>query len=150
ASAGRLSVGALGTDKRVCVSLALRPRGARFLHYARAPQGRAGRSNVRTAFVVQSSHICVSLGFGCSADSREKSNSNGGKRMRLAHNTMYRSQVQISVVVPLFNEEENLEALHRRLSLALDSLGDEYELVLVNDGSRDETPRLLNDLTEVD
>jgi dolichol-phosphate mannosyltransferase len=52
----------------------------------------------------------------------------------------------ISVVVPLFNEEENCLELHRRLSAVLGASGSPYEIVLVNDGSRDATPRLLDEL----
>jgi polyisoprenyl-phosphate glycosyltransferase len=43
----------------------------------------------------------------------------------------------ISVVVPIFNEEENLPELRRRVGLALDATGEPWELILVNDGSRD-------------
>jgi polyisoprenyl-phosphate glycosyltransferase len=43
----------------------------------------------------------------------------------------------ISVVLPVFNEEHGLAELHRRLSAALTSFGDSYELIFVNDGSRD-------------
>jgi len=57
---------------------------------------------------------------------------------------------EISVVVPLFNEEENIAELHRRLTQALDALDTSYELVLVNDGSRDATPELLDELAESD
>ncbi len=46
---------------------------------------------------------------------------------------------QISVVIPLFNEAENLADLHRELKTALDSLGRPYEVLLVDDGSRDGT-----------
>jgi dolichol-phosphate mannosyltransferase len=53
---------------------------------------------------------------------------------------------EISVVVPLYNEQENLPELHRRLTEALGKLGLPYELVFVNDGSRDATPALLDDL----
>jgi len=53
---------------------------------------------------------------------------------------------QISVVVPLYNEEENIPELHRRLSAALGGLLHDYELVFVNDGSRDRTAELLNGL----
>jgi dolichol-phosphate mannosyltransferase len=57
---------------------------------------------------------------------------------------------QVSVVVPLFNEEENLPELHRRLSASLARAGCTYELVLVDDGSRDATPRILRALRERD
>jgi dolichol-phosphate mannosyltransferase len=52
----------------------------------------------------------------------------------------------LSVVVPLFNEQENLAELHRRLSASLGRLGRSYELIFVNDGSRDATPQILRDL----
>jgi polyisoprenyl-phosphate glycosyltransferase len=52
--------------------------------------------------------------------------------------------------VPLYNERENLPELHRRLTRSLGELGTDYELVFVNDGSRDETPRLLDDLAARD
>jgi dolichol-phosphate mannosyltransferase len=57
---------------------------------------------------------------------------------------------EVSVVVPLYNEEENLPELHRRLSVALGRLGCSYELVFVNDGSRDATPQILRGLREQD
>jgi dolichol-phosphate mannosyltransferase len=53
-------------------------------------------------------------------------------------------------VIPLWNEQENLEALYRRLSLTLDGLELSYEIVFVNDGSRDATPALLDGLQESD
>jgi dolichol-phosphate mannosyltransferase len=52
----------------------------------------------------------------------------------------------ISVVVPLFNEQENVIDLHLRLSQVLQTLEVPYQILLVDDGSRDATPRLINDL----
>jgi glycosyltransferase involved in cell wall biosynthesis len=43
----------------------------------------------------------------------------------------------LSIVVPVFNEEAVLEALHRRVSTTLQRSGETFELVLVDDGSRD-------------
>ena len=43
----------------------------------------------------------------------------------------------ISVVVPIYNERENIEPLHRALTFAMRNLGHPYELVFVDDGSRD-------------
>src|SRR4051794_20078260 len=57
---------------------------------------------------------------------------------------------EISVVVPLYNEQENVAELHRRLGLALGSLGVPYEIVFVDDGSRDATPRLIDELQGAD
>lgn len=56
----------------------------------------------------------------------------------------------VSVVVPLYNEEENLPALYASLTWAMRNLGRDYELVFVDDGSRDATPRLLRELAERD
>lgn len=50
----------------------------------------------------------------------------------------------LSVVVPVFNEEGGIAELHRRLGAALASAGMPYEIVLVNDGSRDRSAELLD------
>jgi undecaprenyl-phosphate 4-deoxy-4-formamido-L-arabinose transferase len=50
---------------------------------------------------------------------------------------------RVSVVVPVYNEQEVLPALFARLYPALDALGRSYELILVDDGSRDRSPQLL-------
>jgi len=47
--------------------------------------------------------------------------------------------VRISVVAPLYNEQENIDALFRRLLEVLEALNTSYEIVCVNDGSRDNT-----------
>lgn len=49
----------------------------------------------------------------------------------------------ISVVVPVFNEEGNLPELHRRLRQALDRVGGESEIILVDDGSTDGSRRTM-------
>jgi dolichol-phosphate mannosyltransferase len=56
----------------------------------------------------------------------------------------------LSVVVPLYNEEENIAELHRRLTSSLKQMGLGYEIVFVNDGSKDKTPELLNELQKSD
>jgi dolichol-phosphate mannosyltransferase len=56
----------------------------------------------------------------------------------------------ISVVVPLYNEEENARQLYQRLVAALDAIGKPFELVLVNDGSKDATRTILTKLQEND
>ena len=49
----------------------------------------------------------------------------------------------LSVVIPVYNEEAGLAALFARLYPALDALGIRYELIFVNDGSRDRSAALL-------
>jgi undecaprenyl-phosphate 4-deoxy-4-formamido-L-arabinose transferase len=50
---------------------------------------------------------------------------------------------EFSVVIPVYNEEEVLPALFARLYPALDALGRSYEVLFVNDGSRDRSAALL-------
>ncbi|HMO51085.1 MAG TPA: glycosyltransferase family 2 protein [Kiritimatiellia bacterium] len=51
--------------------------------------------------------------------------------------------MQISVVIPVYNEEESAELLCRRLHEALSGLGRTYEIILVDDGSSDRTWEVL-------
>jgi undecaprenyl-phosphate 4-deoxy-4-formamido-L-arabinose transferase len=50
---------------------------------------------------------------------------------------------EISVVIPIYNEQAGLAALFARLYPALDQLGASYEIVFVNDGSRDNSVSIL-------
>jgi undecaprenyl-phosphate 4-deoxy-4-formamido-L-arabinose transferase len=52
---------------------------------------------------------------------------------------------RLSVVIPVFNEEAGLPALFARLYPALDELGAPYEVIFVNDGSRDRSAALLRE-----
>ncbi len=56
----------------------------------------------------------------------------------------------ISVVVPIYNEQANLPELRRRLTAAMDSTGRPWELILVNDGSRDESASMIDDFHRAD
>ena len=56
----------------------------------------------------------------------------------------------ISVVVPMFNEEEVVYESYKRLKGVMDSLNETYELVFVNDGSRDATPVIVRHICEAD
>ena len=55
---------------------------------------------------------------------------------------------QVSVVIPVYNEEESLPLLFARLYPALDKLGINYEIVFVNDGSADRSAALLREQFE--
>jgi undecaprenyl-phosphate 4-deoxy-4-formamido-L-arabinose transferase len=56
--------------------------------------------------------------------------------------------LQLSVVIPVFNEEAGLPALFARLYPALDALKIGYEVIFVNDGSRDRSAALLREQWE--
>src|SRR5574341_868212 len=55
-----------------------------------------------------------------------------------------------SIVVPFHNEEENLPALYRRLTKVMEEIGDDYEVVFVDDGSVDRTQTILKDICALD
>jgi dolichol-phosphate mannosyltransferase len=59
-------------------------------------------------------------------------------------------QPVLSIVIPVFNEAENIEILHSRLSAVLQDMGHEYEIIYVDDGSQDQSPALLNRLARGD
>lgn len=52
---------------------------------------------------------------------------------------------KVSVVIPVYNEQESLPELLRRTTLACDSLGRDYEILLVDDGSSDDSAQMLSD-----
>jgi len=54
----------------------------------------------------------------------------------------------VSVVIPVYNEEANLEPLYERLKPALEDLGRPYEVIFVDDGSRDRSLEILCRLQE--
>ncbi len=56
----------------------------------------------------------------------------------------------ISVVIPVFNEEENIELLYTKIKQSLDNLGKGYEIIFIDDGSTDKTPALLHQICEED
>jgi glycosyltransferase involved in cell wall biosynthesis len=61
-----------------------------------------------------------------------------------------KARPEISVVVPFLDEEGSLEELHRRLTEVLSAVGKPYEIIFVNDGSRDRGPALVDGLAERD
>lgn len=56
----------------------------------------------------------------------------------------------ISVVIPLFNEEENIENLYQRITKSSNLWNDDYEVIFIDDGSFDETYTLLTELCKND
>lgn len=56
----------------------------------------------------------------------------------------------LSVIVPVYNEEECLPELLQRLRASLDGLGTSYEVIMVNDGSRDRSLEMLRSAAAAD
>lgn len=56
----------------------------------------------------------------------------------------------LSVVVPVFNEQLNIEKFYEEATKAIQNLDMDYELIFVDDGSKDTTPLILSRLTEQD
>jgi len=53
--------------------------------------------------------------------------------------------IQLSIVIPVYNEELNLPTLFARLYPVLDALGKPYEVIFTNDGSADTSLELLRE-----
>lgn len=58
--------------------------------------------------------------------------------------------LELSVIIPVFNEEKNLEPLYEEISRVLDSLGQAFEIIFVDDGSRDGSFPVLKRIQEKD
>ena len=55
----------------------------------------------------------------------------------------------LSIVIPVYNEAKNLQTLFSRLTATLDKLGKSYEIIFTNDGSRDGSETILENLYEL-
>jgi glycosyltransferase involved in cell wall biosynthesis len=60
------------------------------------------------------------------------------------------SSIKYSIVVPFFNEQENVPPLYMKITEVMDAIGEPYELIFVDDGSRDNTFKVLSDIYEHD
>lgn len=61
-------------------------------------------------------------------------------------NSQSAPDLDLSVVIPIYNEVENVAELHARLRTVLDELGRSYEIIAVDDGSTDGTGEILDSL----
>ncbi|WP_456465397.1 glycosyltransferase family 2 protein [Persephonella sp.] len=59
-------------------------------------------------------------------------------------------KVDLSVVIPIYNEEENLPILYERLKKVLEGLDKSYEIIFVNDGSTDKSWEIIKELSQKD
>jgi glycosyltransferase involved in cell wall biosynthesis len=58
--------------------------------------------------------------------------------------------IRYSIVIPLYNEQENVRPLYSGILAAMKELSGNYEIVFVDDGSRDETFNVLSEISDED
>ena len=58
--------------------------------------------------------------------------------------------IRYSVVVPFYNEQENIPTLYMKITDVMDSIGEPYEMVFVDDGSKDNSYRVLSEIYDHD
>lgn len=59
-------------------------------------------------------------------------------------------KARYSIVVPVFNEEQAIPLFHKAITPIMQNLNEPYEIIFVNDGSRDNTLKVLKELAEKD
>ena len=59
-------------------------------------------------------------------------------------------KIYLSIIIPVFNEEESLSELYRRLTKVMEDFGDTYEIIFVNDGCQDNSLQVMLKLQEQD
>src|SRR5204862_1978061 len=57
---------------------------------------------------------------------------------------------KVSLFLPVYNEEENLTAMHQKITASLEQLGHSYEVIYVDDGSTDGSLALLTSFAATD
>ncbi len=58
--------------------------------------------------------------------------------------------MKLSIIIPIYNEEESIGYLYKELKQVLESLSLEYEIITVDDGSDDKSNRILKEITQAD
>jgi dolichol-phosphate mannosyltransferase len=65
-------------------------------------------------------------------------------------NSQELSPIKFSIVIPIYNEEDTIAELYRRLTNVMTELGEPYELIFINDGSHDQSLELLKSMGNLD
>ena len=58
--------------------------------------------------------------------------------------------IRYSIVVPLYNEEQNVGALYSRIVMAMEEFDDRFQIIFVDDGSRDGTYGTVSEICQSD
>jgi polyisoprenyl-phosphate glycosyltransferase len=84
------------------------------------------------------------------SDSGDSQQSDGAYPERARFDSRHTDHPAISVVIPIFNEEAVIPELYRRMTEVMENIGESWEIICVNDGSRDRSVELLRELHERD
>jgi glycosyltransferase involved in cell wall biosynthesis len=76
--------------------------------------------------------------------------SRGGDSLALPGAAVTTGSLDLSIIVPLFNEEESIGPLYNQLIAQLSRLGKSFEIIFINDGSSDDSYALLCRLAQAD
>lgn len=60
------------------------------------------------------------------------------------------NQNRISFVIPLYNEQDSLTELHGKITVTMQKLGKDYEIIFIDDGSKDQSASIIEDLNAED
>src|SRR5262245_14108559 len=63
---------------------------------------------------------------------------------------IFMEQIRYSIVVPLYNEETNVRILYERIVQAMQEIPDGYQIIFVDDGSRDGTYKVVSEICNQD
>ena len=65
-------------------------------------------------------------------------------------NKEFKPDLDISVILPVYNEEENIQEMHAEIDAVMQQMGKDYEIIFINDGSSDLTLKKLIEIQESD
>lgn len=68
----------------------------------------------------------------------------------MERNDNYASQTKLTLIVPCFNEQEALPIFYKEVTAVVEKLDYEYELLFINDGSKDDTLNIVKELASKD
>ena len=90
------------------------------------------------------------VGFGENIVSEEEETPGKENGMVTGDDALTAKKIICSVVVPVFNEEAVLPETYKRLNSVMESMNEPYELIFVNDGSKDRTAEILTEICSRD
>ena len=59
-------------------------------------------------------------------------------------------KLDYSIIIPIYNEEDNILELYQRLTAVMKKVGNSYEVIFVNDGSKDDSINIMTQIGQKD